>query len=78
MNNGDTIFALSSGHGKSGVAVIRISGEKLGDVFARFVNKMDIKPRHTYFTNLCDNGGDLIDNVWQFIFRPHTVLPAKM
>ena len=28
MNN-DTIFALSSGHGKSGVAVIRISGENL-------------------------------------------------
>ena len=32
MNN-DTIFALSSGHGKSGVAVIRISGEKLSDIF---------------------------------------------
>ena len=73
MNNGDTIFALSSGHGKSGVAVIRISGEKLGDVFARFVNKTDIKPRHTYFTNLFDNGGDLIDQCLAIYFpAPHS------
>ena len=73
MNNNDTIFALSSGHGKSGVAVIRISGEKLGDVFARFVNKTDIKPRHTYFTNLCDNGGDLIDQCLAIYFpAPHS------
>ena len=36
MNN-DTIFALSSGHGKSGVAVIRISGDNLRDTFTRFV-----------------------------------------
>ena len=73
MNNNDTIFALSSGHGKSGVAVIRISGEKLGDVFARFVNKTDIKPRHTYFTNLCDNGGDLIDQCLAIYFSaPHS------
>ena len=73
MNNNDIIFALSSGHGKSGVAVIRISGEKLGDVFARFVNKTDIKPRHTYFTNLCDNGGDLIDQCLAIYFpAPHS------
>ena len=73
MNNNDTIFALSSGHGKSGVAVIRISGEKLGDVFARFVNKTDIKPRHTYFTNLCDKGGDLIDQCLAIYFSaPHS------
>ena len=36
MNN-DTIFALSSGHGKSGVAVIRISGDNLRDTFIRFL-----------------------------------------
>ena len=73
MNNGDTIFALSSGHGKSGVAVIRISGEKLGDVFARFVNKTDIKPRHTYFTNLRDNAGELIDQCLAIYFpAPHS------
>lgn len=60
MNN-DIIFALSSGQGKSGVAVIRISGENLRDIFSKFINKSDVKNRYAYFTNLCDNSGDLID-----------------
>ena len=73
MNNNDTIFALSSGHGKSGVAVIRISGENLGDIFARFVNKTDGKPRHAYFTNLRDNAGELIDQCLVIYFpAPHS------
>ena len=59
--NSNTIFALSSGHGKSGVAVIRISGENLSDIFATFINKSDSTPRHTYFTNLRDENNDLID-----------------
>ena len=72
MNN-DTIFALSSGHGKSGVAVIRISGENLNDIFAKFINKSDTKSRHTYFTNLRDNNGDLIDQCLAIYFpAPHS------
>lgn len=59
MNN-DTIFALSSGHGKSGVAVIRISGDNLHDMAARFVGR-DAVPRRAYFANLRDTAGDLID-----------------
>ena len=73
MNNNDTIFALSSGRGKSGVAVIRISGENLGDIFARFINKTDIKPRRAYFTNLRDNAGELIDQCLAVYFpAPHS------
>lgn len=73
MNNNDTIFALSSGHGKSGVAVIRISGENLGDIFARFVNKNEITPRRAYFTNLRDNAGELIDQCLAIYFpAPHS------
>ena len=60
MNN-DTIFALSSGHGKSGVAVIRISGDNLHDIFSGFTKKTDFLPRHAYFCNLTDNAGELID-----------------
>ena len=37
MSNNDTIFALSSGHGKSGVAVIRISGQNLSDFAERII-----------------------------------------
>lgn len=73
MNNNDMIFALSSGHGKSGVAVIRISGENLGDIFANFVNKNEITPRRAYFTNLRDSAGDLIDQCLAIYFpTPHS------
>ena len=72
MNN-DTIFALSSGHGKSGVAVIRISGEKLSDIFSTFANKSDPTPRHTYFINLRDNNGEIIDQCLAIYFpAPHS------
>ena len=67
MNN-DTIFALSSGHGKSGVSVIRISGENLSDTFATFINKSNLTPRHAYFTNLRDENNDLIDQCLAIYF----------
>lgn len=62
MNN-DTIFALSSGFGKSGVAVIRVSGNSLHDLFARLSGRADFNPRHAYFSNMRDNIGELIDQV---------------
>ena len=67
MNN-DTIFALSSGHGKSGVAVIRISGTDLQDTFAKMVNKQSVKNRFAYFINLTDDNGDLIDQCLAIYF----------
>ncbi len=67
MNN-DTIFALSSGHGKSGVAVIRISGDNLHDIFSSFTKKTDFRPRHAYFCNLTDNNGNLLDQCLAIYF----------
>lgn len=61
MNNNDTIFALSSAPGKSGVAVIRVSGDDLSSLFKRIINKDKFDVRHAYFTNFKDNNGDLID-----------------
>ena len=69
MNN-DTIFALSSGFGKSGVAVIRISGDDLQSFAQRIISSPPaegcrnggvVHPRHAYFTNLRDDNGELID-----------------
>jgi len=60
MNN-DTIFALSSGFGKSGVAVIRISGDDLHDFFRHITGRKTFDARHAYFCNLTDDNGDLID-----------------
>lgn len=73
MNNNDTIFALSSGHGKSGVAVIRISGDNLRDLFTRLLGRSNFDTRRTYFTNLTDNAGDLIDQtILVFFAAPHS------
>ena len=72
MNNNDTIFALSSGHGKSGVAVIRISGDTLR-VFAQKIIGRVPTPRHAYFTNLTDDAGEIIDQCVVIYFAaPHS------
>ncbi len=50
----NTIYALSTIFGKSGVAVIRISGNKVLDIISK-ITKIDtqtIKPRYAYFTNI--------------------------
>ncbi len=61
MMNNDIIFALSSGHGKSGVAVIRVSGDNLRDMFAKISDKKSFEARKAYLINMRDNAGDLID-----------------
>ena len=72
MNN-DTIFALSSGHGKSGVAVIRISGQNLSDFAEKILGRFGIEPRHAYFANLRDNAGELIDQcIITYFTAPHS------
>ena len=67
----NTIYALSTVYGKSGVAVIRISGpsalktiENLTDI------KIDkIKPRYTYFTNIYDNNKNILDKSLVIYFK---------
>ena len=72
MNN-DTIFALSSAPGKSGVAVIRISGNDLSKLFKRIINKKKCESRHAYFTNFRDDNNDLIDQcVATFFNSPYS------
>ena len=86
MNNNDNIFALSSGRGKSGVAVIRISGNDLEKFAQRLVlpfagegvrrgtpGGSGIVPRRAYFTNLRDDNGDIIDQcVVIYFVAPHS------
>ncbi len=73
MNNNDTIFALSSGFGKSGVAVIRISGDNLQNFFQQISGHKNTEPRHAYFCNLRDDAGDLIDQCIVIYFAaPHS------
>jgi len=72
MNNNDTIFALSSGHGKSGVAVIRISGDELGKFATEIIGRTPA-PRHAYFINLYDDENEIIDQcVIIYFAAPHS------
>lgn len=73
MNNNDTIFALSSGHGKSGVAVIRISGNTLETFAQKITGRATVAPRHAYFVNLRDDAGEIIDQcVITYFAAPHS------
>lgn len=69
MNNCENIFALSSGHGKAGVAVIRISGNDLASLFECIINKKEHIARHAYYTNFQDDNGDLIDQCIAIYFN---------
>lgn len=70
MNHNKTIFALSSGNGKSGVAVIRISGDFLEKTFSNMIgNKNPIQSRHAYLTNLNDSNAQLIDQCVAIYFK---------
>jgi tRNA modification GTPase len=65
----DTIFALSSGRGKAGVAVVRVSGSDLSGLFNKIRNKKsEIKNRYAYLTDLVDENGGLIDKAIAIYF----------
>lgn len=70
----DTIFALSSGRGKAGVAVVRISGNSLQKLFNKITNKKSqIKNRYAYLTDLIDENDELIDKAIAIYFSaPHS------
>lgn len=58
-----TIYALSTTYGKSGVAVIRISGPQALSVVSRMTDlkQNTIKPRYAYFVNLKSLSGQTLD-----------------
>lgn len=65
----DIIFALSSGRGKAGVAVVRVSGNNLQNIFNKIINiKSEIKNRYAYLTDLVDENGGLIDKAIAIYF----------
>ena len=61
MTSGDTIFAQSSGHGRAGVAVIRVSGPNAGVVVERMAAPMP-KPRFAAFRTIRNPvSGEVLD-----------------
>lgn len=51
----DTIFALASPLGRSGVAVIRLSGPLALDALRRLTGRAEFEPRRAYLCNLYDS-----------------------
>ena len=49
-----TIYALASGAGRCGVAVVRLSGPHAHDVLCKLSNKTSFKPRYAHRVNLVD------------------------
>lgn len=71
-----TIYALSTVYGKSGVAVIRISGAEVLNIISQItdINASTIKPRHAYFTSIRKRTTrELLDKALVLYFKaPHS------
>jgi len=72
----ETIYALSTVFGKSGVAVIRISGSSVLNVVKSMtnINIKEIKPRYAYFTDIKDGKTqNVLDKALILYFKsPHS------
>ena len=70
-----TIYALSTVYGKSGVAIVRISGDKALQAVSKMtdIDKETIKARYAYFTNIKDLSGNLLDkSLVLYFMSPHS------
>jgi len=71
-----TIYALSTARGKSGVAVVRVSGKSAFDVFKKMtsLDLQKILPRRAYLAKLYSvQSKELLDNVLLICFKaPHS------
>lgn len=65
----ETIYALSSGAGKGGVAVIRLSGHESLNIFEGMTKIQNPKPRYAYFSKLTDLNGIEIDQALCLYFK---------
>ena len=68
-NSADTIYALSSGAGRGGVAVIRVSGTKVLDVIKHLSGLENPKARYAYFRPLSNASGQALDNALVLYFK---------
>lgn len=72
-NSADTIYALSSGAGRGGVAVIRVSGTKVLEVIKHLSGLENPQPRYAYFRPLSNASGQALDNALVLYFKgPHS------
>jgi tRNA modification GTPase len=68
MNGDDTIFALASAPGRSGIAVLRVSGNAAGEALARLTRRDLPPPRVAKLRRLFDAAGAPIDDALVLFF----------
>lgn len=68
----DTIFALSSGTGQAGVAVVRLSGERAYTILQKLTHLQKIQPRYATYATLWE-GQQVLDKAIVLYFKaPHS------
>lgn len=69
----EMIFSLSSGAGRSGVSVFRLSGEGSYQAALKLSKRKALKPRYAHLSNLLDYEGAIIDEALLLYFpAPHS------
>ncbi|MDR2902684.1 MAG: tRNA uridine-5-carboxymethylaminomethyl(34) synthesis GTPase MnmE [Lactobacillales bacterium] len=69
----DTIYALASGHGKGGVAVVRVSGAQSLTCLHKIAGLKNPRPRYAYFAPLQNAAGEMFDQALVLYFKaPHS------
>lgn len=78
MSSQDTIFALSSGYGKAGVSVFRISGNGAKSVLEKLSGNKKFSPNKMFFTPMYHpKTGELLDTGMAVFFKgPHSYTGA--
>ena len=69
---GDTIAAVSTAWGSSGIAIVRLSGPDSWDIALKQVrlhSAAPLKPRHARNASLLDEDGQVIDEILLLPFR---------
>ena len=65
----DSIVALATPRGIGAIAVIRVSGDSLSDLFFKLTNIKKIKPRYAYYKDILSSSGDVLDHSLVVFFR---------
>lgn len=77
MSENDTIAAVATAPGLSGIGVVRVSGPRLGLVIAGLIGK-SLPPRYAVLTTFRDAHDEAIDQGIALFFRARTPIPVKM
>ena len=72
MLNHNTIAAVATAPGKGGVGIVRISGEKAGEIGQKITGNV-LKPRYAHYLNFFNQQGETIDRGIALYFNaPHS------